>query len=83
MIIIQKTERKFVFIFSLLSLSKMDQPTTLWLRFLTLVKWVPGSLPGKAQNFVFITACSIPASDFWSGVVVDKDLAVSSDQGNV
>ena len=53
-----------------------------WLRSLTLRRKDPGSFPGRAQKVVSIAAHSITASDSWGGAVNDKNLAVSSDQGN-
>ncbi len=52
-----------------------------WLRSLTLVRKVPGPIPGGAQ-FVSIAARSITASDHGVGTVDDKDFTVSSNQGN-
>ncbi len=53
-----------------------------WLRSLTLVRKVPGSIPGRAQIFVSIAAYFITACDRCkAGAVDDKDLAVSSNQG--
>ncbi len=51
------------------------------LRSLTLVQRVPGSIRGRAQKFVPISAYSILHLTCVAGAVEDKDLAVSSDQG--
>ncbi len=46
-----------------------------WLRYLTLEWRVPGSIPGSSLTPLLHLTCG-------AGVVDDKDLTVSSDQGN-
>ena len=54
---------KYLNIKYLLLRSSMAQ----WLRSLTLVRKVPGSIPSRAQKFVSNVACSITASDLQAG----------------
>ena len=53
-----------------------------WLRSLTRVRKVPGSILHCAHKFVSIAARSITAADHGAGAVGDKDFAVSSNHGN-
>ncbi len=52
-----------------------------WIRSLTLVQRVSGSIPRRTKKFASIAARSINGSELWAGAADDKDLTVSSKQG--
>ncbi len=59
----------------------MRSSVALLLRSLTLVQRVPGSMPGRAQKFVSISTHVI-ITPWGTGAMNDKDVAVTSNQGN-